>query len=593
MLDDSPMNSQIAQAELLVVKSASAQLGMQSFVQLSAETAIVLLAASLLSSDKANLGIGNASKSSESLALGLLSFSKVDLEVLIKAGQPQDRKNAAKILPIVKNEHLLLCTLLIVKSLAMEALPIFLDSILPAWAAILMSVTLVITFAEIIPQAVCSRHGLSLGANLSPLVRFLLQLFYPVAYPISKMLDWLLGKAHSALLRRAELKTYVDLHANEAGKGGELSHHETTIISGALDLTQKSAQDAMTPISEIFSLDINSKLDMYDLSALIFMCGVPIFALSFKSWFIFILRHTMGLIMNRGHSRVPIYSGSPNNLIGIILVRNQRICRFLLILTKICIFELDHLNLITHENSSPYDRIANIIISTNTSPLYSTDTEFQSPTIKSVVEQDKELHPQGKNWERGVGDTSYEDLESLPSNLDEEIIGIVTMEDVMEELLQGEILDETDEYVAVHNKQMPKASAPAANHLLQEDRTTHNNIKQNSNSDEDEEIPNEVFNRIIKRILVSVGAPMALGLAFLMFFGAAKEQGIWDVPLWIPFTTTFLTFGTSALGIAYGALSTSLDPNKRVRYSGLKRPSRIGLRCGKKKMRASSEEGNQ
>lgn len=44
-----------------------------------------------------------------------------------------------------------------------------------------------------------------------------------------------------------------------------MSHHETTIISGALDLTQKSAKDAMTPISEIFSLDINSKLDMYGL----------------------------------------------------------------------------------------------------------------------------------------------------------------------------------------------------------------------------------------------------------------------------------------------------------------------------------------
>lgn len=28
------------------------------------------------------------------LALGLLSFSQVDLEVLIKSGQPQDQKNA-------------------------------------------------------------------------------------------------------------------------------------------------------------------------------------------------------------------------------------------------------------------------------------------------------------------------------------------------------------------------------------------------------------------------------------------------------------------------------------------------------------------
>lgn len=48
----------------------------------------------------------------------------------------------------------------------------------------------------------------------------------------------------------------------QAGKGGELSHHETCIITGAMDLTQKTAIDAMTPISETFSLDINSKLDM-------------------------------------------------------------------------------------------------------------------------------------------------------------------------------------------------------------------------------------------------------------------------------------------------------------------------------------------
>jgi metal transporter CNNM len=87
------------------------------------------------------------------LTLGLMSLTVVDLEVLIKAGQPQERKNAGsyqyfltviyflsllkhltecflitcylsimaeKILPIVKNQHLLLCTLLIGNALAME-----------------------------------------------------------------------------------------------------------------------------------------------------------------------------------------------------------------------------------------------------------------------------------------------------------------------------------------------------------------------------------------------------------------------------------------------------------------------------------------
>ena len=47
------------------------------------------------------------------------------------------------------------------------------------------------------------------------------------------------------------------------GKGGELTRDETTIIAGALELTEKTARDAMTPIFEIFSVDINAKLDRY------------------------------------------------------------------------------------------------------------------------------------------------------------------------------------------------------------------------------------------------------------------------------------------------------------------------------------------
>ncbi|KAA8539965.1 hypothetical protein F0562_026657 [Nyssa sinensis] len=405
------------------------------------------------------------------LTLGLLSFSQVDLEVLIKS---------AKILPIVKNEYLLLCTLLIGKTLAMEALPIFLDTILPFWAAILLSVTLVLAFAEIIPQAVCSRYGLRFGANFSVLVRFLVSLLFPISYPISKLLDWLLGKEHSALLRRAELKTLVNLHGNLAGKGGELTHDETTIITGALDMIQKTAKDAMTPLSETFSLDINSKLDM----------------------------HTMALIMSKGHSRVPIYSGSPANIIGLILVKNlifyrpedetpirtMTIRRIPRVNENWPLYDIlnqfqkghSHMAVVvkckkdakeTAENAKGKTSLLEINISSNPEPMqtgrkganlpfghkellsnsrdassvHSSDTETQSPTLESIMERGH-LHRQLKKWDQGEGNILYEDLESLPSNLDGEVIGIITMEDVMEELLQQQILDETDEYVDVHNK---------------------------------------------------------------------------------------------------------------------------------------------
>ncbi|XP_061355783.1 uncharacterized protein PAM68-like [Gastrolobium bilobum] len=85
----------------------------------------------------------------------------------------------------------------------------------------------------------------------------------------------------------------------------------------------------------------------------------------------------------------------------------------------------------------------------------------------------------------------------------------------------------------------------------------------------DDELPQVVLNRIIGRILFSVGVPMGLGLALLYVFGMLKERQIWDVPIWIPFFTTFLTFGTSTLGIAFGTLSTSLDAEREGSFLGL------------------------
>ncbi|KAF4376712.1 hypothetical protein F8388_025583 [Cannabis sativa] len=83
------------------------------------------------------------------------------------------------------------------------------------------------------------------------------------------------------------------------------------------------------------------------------------------------------------------------------------------------------------------------------------------------------------------------------------------------------------------------------------------------NVEPEEEIPQVVFNRMIVRILVSVGVPMATGLGLLKIFEIGKEQGFLIVPVWVALLTTFLTFGVSSFGIAYGALSTSWDAESK------------------------------
>ncbi|KAI9113303.1 hypothetical protein K1719_015828 [Acacia pycnantha] len=406
------------------------------------------------------------------LTLGLMSLGLVDLEVLIKSGRPQDRAHASKIFPVVKNQHLLLCTLLIGNSLAMEALPIFLNALVPSWAAILLSVTLILMFGEIIPQAVCTRYGLTVGATMAPLVRVLLLLFYPISYPISKVLDWMLGKGHTALLKRAELKTFVNFHGNEAGKGGDLTHDETTIIAGALELTEKTAKDAMTPISKAFSLDLDATLTL----------------------------ETLNAIMTMGHSRVPVYSGDPTNIIGLVLVKNLLMVdseplRKMMIRKIPRVADSMPLYDILNEFQKGHSHIAVVYKDLNAkkeilkkgkdgeqlefkdscknkgrkaSPVNGAKMEMiESSDGGPQVKKSPPVTPPFKKRHRGcsycIMDLENAPLPTFPPN--ELVVGVITMEDVIEELLQEEILDETDEYVNIHNKikvnmQASKEKAP-------------------------------------------------------------------------------------------------------------------------------------
>ncbi|KAF3663382.1 hypothetical protein FXO38_10667 [Capsicum annuum] len=49
----------------------------------------------------------------------------------------------------------------------------------------------------------------------------------------------------------------------KARKRGDLTPDEITIIVGALELTEKTAKDAMTPIAKAFSLDLDGTLNLW------------------------------------------------------------------------------------------------------------------------------------------------------------------------------------------------------------------------------------------------------------------------------------------------------------------------------------------
>ncbi|KAH6804591.1 hypothetical protein C2S51_032838 [Perilla frutescens var. frutescens] len=98
--------------------------------------------------------------------------------------------------------------------------------------------------------------------------------------------------------------------------------------------------------------------------------------------------------------------------------------------------------------------------------------------------------------------------------------------------------------------------------------TNNENRSGGGGDDDDDKIPDVVWERMISRILFYVGVPLAIGFALLKGFDVVIENGLWDVPKWLPFLTTFITFGASALGIAYGSLSTSLNAAEEGSFLG-------------------------
>jgi len=129
------------------------------------------------------------------LTVGYLSIDDLELELKSINGTENDKKNAKKVMPILAKRHWLLVTLLLMNAGAMEALPIFLNDLVPEYIAVIVSVTLVLLFGEILPQALCTGpNQINIAGFLSPFTKMLMFITCPISFPLGKMLDCLFGQ---------------------------------------------------------------------------------------------------------------------------------------------------------------------------------------------------------------------------------------------------------------------------------------------------------------------------------------------------------------------------------------------------------------
>jgi metal transporter CNNM len=216
------------------------------------------------------------------LTLGFFSLNLTGLERKIKLGD----KRAMKVHPIRKRGNLLLCTLLVGNVAVNSAAAIFLGAIASGIVAGVISTVLIVIFGEILPQAFFSRHALTLGAKTVWLVKIFIFLMYPIAYPLSIVLDKLLGEELQTLWSKKEIKEIIKDHGK--GEDADLDRDEERILLGALSFSDITVRKIMTPKTVLYSLDSKAVLDMTSLLE----------------------------IKEKGFTRIPVYDGKEDNIIG-------------------------------------------------------------------------------------------------------------------------------------------------------------------------------------------------------------------------------------------------------------------------------------
>jgi len=318
------------------------------------------------------------------LTVGMMSLGDLELEMKIVAGTPEEQVQAKRVLPVVNKHHQLLVTLLLANAVAMEALPIFLDKMFPSWAAIIISTTLVLFFGEVIPQALLiGPNQLQIASSLVPLVKFVMCIFYPLAKPIAILLDVVLGHHMTTRYNDADLKTLVDLHVQS-----ELQQH--------LEATSQQRHGLMPWQAKI----IHGAIDLKDAEVSRFMTSSKhMYCLSEDTVLNFEL---LDDLLHSGYSRVPIYRGKRSSITGILHVKK----------------------LIT---VNPEQSLT----------IRSSGVELREPL---KVNPDTNLLDLLSMFKMGKGHFAL----VIDPNFTEDIQGFITLEDVIEELVRGDILDEDD-----------------------------------------------------------------------------------------------------------------------------------------------------
>lgn len=155
----------------------------------------------------------------------------------------------------------------------------------------------------------------------------------PIAWPIARLLDAVLGTHDHHTYKKAELKSFLQFHRT----GDEpLRDEEIAILNAVLELNTKKAESIMTPLKVGSNPMYLCRLFDWILAGYTSSCRRCYTGLCRCSLYVSFASHNdtwsfpytlCTLSMNNGYSRIPVHeTGDPASFIGILLVKT--VCNY-------------------------------------------------------------------------------------------------------------------------------------------------------------------------------------------------------------------------------------------------------------------------
>lgn len=216
----------------------------------------------------------------------------------IKASAERGDFRAKKTLYVLDNFDLAISTLLICTNIVhIAAASIVTLAVTRKWGVNAVSISTIITtivvfFAgEMLPKSVAKKYSDTLALSCAPVLCFFMKLFAP----LSKLLTWI-GQAAAKLtpgdsqisVTEDELYDIIEDMTEE----GSLDEDQGDLISSALQFGDVTVESVLTPRVDIVAININSSH-----------------------------AELLSLIKSTNHSRLPVYEGSIDNIIGVLQIR--------------------------------------------------------------------------------------------------------------------------------------------------------------------------------------------------------------------------------------------------------------------------------